>query len=491
MPLSLIPPRLKVALAGALLAAAPAFAGRANDVRKEAFLLLNEGVAAYEKGDYKTAIAALEKSSNEALNSFRAYYFLGLAYTGDRRYADAVDAIKIALDLDPSHIQANVALGDAWLLQGNLDDASPAYYRALKLRPEYPAALDGLARIAEAQADDDKAIAFYQRALASDKGFAPAYMHLGDLDLRQGNLDDAVKLLRQAVTVRPDFAEAMNRLAVAYARLGFGNEAVATIRKAMELEPKNADHPATLGEVLLRMGAVGTAKDAFDQSLALDPGQPRAHAGLAELARRRGDFGGALAQLDLALADPRVDRRTKDELTKRRAEIGAEGERDAALERKVADQSATPDDRRALAALLADRNDWGRAADVFAGAAPAGADRERLAYYDFRAGRFRDAYAIYADLARAGGRADLDVNAGAALARLGDDAKAVEAFNRALAIDPEQARARMYLGNALLRLGRGKEAADAYEAFLKSHPDGQAAEQVRRVLAELRPGTAP
>ena len=51
-----------------------------------------------------------------------------------------------------------------------------------------------------------------------------------------------------------------------------------------------------------------------------------------ELARRRGDFGGAVAEIDAALADPRLDRRTKDELAKRRAEIAAEGERDAALE---------------------------------------------------------------------------------------------------------------------------------------------------------------
>ncbi len=472
----------------ALLAAAPAArAGKANDIRMEEFKLLNEGVAAYNKGDFKAAIPALEKCANEGLNSFRAYYFLGLAYTGDRRYADAVEALKIALDLDPNHLQANVALGDAWLAQGNLEEASPSYYEALKLRAEYPAALDGLARIAEAQADDDKAIGFYGRALAMDKAFAPAYMHLGDLDLRRGKLDDAVKLLVEAVSVRPDFAAALNRLASAYGRLGFSNEAVATIRKAIELEPKNAEHRATLGDVLLGMGVVAGAEGAYREAIAQDAGQPQAHAGLAEIARRRGDFGGATAEIDRALADKRLDHRMRDDLTKRRAAIAAEGERSATLEAAVTGGSATPGDRVALAGLLAAREDWGRAADVLAVADPQGADRERLAYYFFRAGRFHDAHAIYAEIAKVGARADVEVNDGAALARMGDDAKAAEAFARALAIDANQPQAQIYSANVLLRLGRRADATALYEKYLDANPDGASSEQVRRVLAELKP----
>jgi tetratricopeptide (TPR) repeat protein len=485
-------PRLVVpALAVFVAGASAAYAGRANDVRAEAFRLLNSGVAAYEKHDYKAAIEALEKSSNEALNSFRAYYFLGLAYAGDRRYPDAVESLKIALDLDPVHLQANVALGDAWLMEGNLDDASPSYYRALKLRAEYPAALDGLARLAEAEADDDQAIAFYDRAIASDKGFAPAYVHLGDLYLRQGKLDDAVKLLVEAVSVRPDFAEGLDRLAVAYGRLGFSNEAVATIRKAIALEPKSPDHQATLGAVLLGMGAVMTAKDAFQTALSLDPGQPEAHSGLAEIARRGGDFAGAAAQLDLALADPRTDRRTREALTKRRAALVLEGERSRALAALVDGGTATPADRREFAALLAARGDWDKAADLYAAVAQDdAAGRELLAFYLFRAGRFKAAHEAYAALARAGGRADLEVNDGAALARIGDDERAKEAFERALTIDPSQKTARLYLANALLRLGRSDDAQAAYKSFLAAFPNGEAAEQVRRILAALQPGAA-
>jgi tetratricopeptide (TPR) repeat protein len=100
-----------------------ALAGKANDVRKEAFKLLNEGVAAYNRADYRSAIVPLQKAAAMSLNSFPAHHYLGLALAGDRRYADAVEAYKIALDLDPNHLQANVAIGDAWLAQGDTDEA--------------------------------------------------------------------------------------------------------------------------------------------------------------------------------------------------------------------------------------------------------------------------------------------------------------------------------------------------------------------------------
>jgi tetratricopeptide (TPR) repeat protein len=476
---------LGISVAAAVAGAA--FAGKANDVRKDAFKLLNEGVAAYNRSDFGVAVAALQKAAGMSLNSFPAHYYLGLSLAGDRRYAEAVDAYKIALDLDPNHIQANVSIGDALLAEGDIDEAQPYYVKAGKLRPEYAPALDGLARVAEAEADQDKAIALYGRALASDKGFAAAYTHLGDLYLRAGKLDEAVKLLVEAVSVRPDFGPGLDRLAAAYGRLGFTNEAVATIRKAIELEPRDPSHRVTLGEVLLGMDATTGAEASFQAAIAMDPALPGARSGLAEIARRRGDYAAALGHIDTALADPRLDRRTREALTARRAALATERDRVAALEVSVAASAATSPDRAELAEVEASKGHYDRAVELLGSAPSDSGPSERLAFYSFRAGRFREAHLLYAELARKLHRADLEVNDGASLARLGDDTEAKAAFLRALAIDTEQPEAQRYLGNALLRLGDTTAATATYRAFLFAHPDGGAAEQVRRVVDELAP----
>jgi tetratricopeptide (TPR) repeat protein len=486
--------RARLSLGAAILAAAlaaPAWAGKSADVRTDSFRLLSEGVAAYNRGEFKEAVDKLAASSSMALNSYRAYYYLGLALIGDRRYAEAVDALEVALDLDRNEMLAHVALGDAQLKRGDTPEAMAAYYRALKLRAEFSPALDGIARAHEAQGNDERALEFYRRAIASNKGFAEAYVHLGDLFLRQNRLEDAIRLLLEAITIRPDFAPALNRLAVAYNRIGLRNEAVATIRKAIALEPKSADHRATLGEIELALDLPAGAEASFKDALTLEPGHLAAREGMAEIERRRGAYDAALAQLEELLKEPRLEAPVRKRIEERRAAVAVERDRAAALEASASSGAPAPDDLRALAAIYASRGQWERAADTQSRSAPAGAARESLGYYQIRAGRFRAAHEVYSELARGAARADLWVNDGVALAGAGDDAAAAGSFERALGIDPLEPRARLYLGNALLRLGRADDAAAAFKRYAEDHPDGESVERVRRILAEIAPGALP
>jgi tetratricopeptide (TPR) repeat protein len=478
-----------LALSAALVVAVgPAVvAAPADQVRRESFELLNAGVAAVNRGDFKEAVEKLERCAAMALNSFRAHYYLGLALNGDRRYAEAVEALRIALDLDPTHLQAHTALGDAFLRQGDTDEAEAEYYRALKLRPEYPQGLDGIARVHEAKADDNKAEQFYRRAIESNRGYADAYTHLGDLYLRLDRLDEAVELLVEAVSIRPDFGAGLNRLALAYSRLGLHNEAVSTIQEAIELEPKDPEHWGTLGHIQLDLGLLSGAQESFDTALELDPGHPWALVGTAEIARRQGDYDGALADLDEALADDRIWTSWRKRLESIRAEVASERDRIAVVASRIENDEGTPADFRAVAAIYASRLMWEEAAQYQAMGEPVAAEWERLAYYLFRAGAYREAHRIYSEIAGERPSADLEVNAGVALARLGDDLAAYDAYERALRIAPDHLLARLYQGNALLRLGREAEAAIAYQAFLDGGGQGETAERARRILVQLAP----
>ena len=466
-------------------------AGRAGDVRTEAFTLINEGVTSYKNGDFEIAVEKLRRASSMALNNFRAHFYLGLALIGDRRYRDALEALAISLDLDPDHLQSLVAVGDAYLKLGDISESRASYYSALKYRPEYAAALDGLARVYEAQAENDQAIDYFLRAISSNRGFAPAYTHLGDLYLRVQKFEEAVELLEEAIQVRPDFAAGLNRLSLAYGRLGFINEAIATIQKALEIEPHNAEHPATLGQLALEQGSLSAAESAFRTALELDEAQPHGLYGLAEVARRRGQYELSLERVDAALADPRLDAILAGRFKAYRAEVFEEKEKFERLESLVGTCEAESDHYSELALIYADRRLWERASELEREVDPSPEQRERLAFMLFRANRFREAHEIYVGLLAETASATAAVNDGVTLAMLGDDDAAVEMYRRALDIDPGNRSATLFLANALLRLGQHDEAVASYASFLKNAKRGEWAERVRRILAQIAPEVLP
>lgn len=489
----MLPRLLWIAALLCALGAPAARAEVASVVRTESFRLLNEGIAAYNRGDFRAAIVALEQSSGMALNSFRAHLYLGLARVGDRRYPEAVEALLVALDLEPENLQGLTGLGEAYQRMGDIDESRAAYVRALKVRPEFPAALVGIARSYEAQGKDSEAVPYYRRAITANAGYAEAYTLLGELYLRQGRVEEAIDLLAEAVRVRPDYAPGRNRLALAYSRLGLHNEAVATIQSAIALEPNRPDHPTTLGTIQLELGLVERARESFVRALAIDASFPAALRGVAEIARREGHYDLALQHVDRALADPRLDSRERKEFETLRGQLETEGARAAVLVEAERTGSATPEQLREITQLYAGRGMWDRAVDAARrGDVPA----DQQAYFLLRAGRFREAYDRYvSELDREPGRPDLLLNLGIALASLGRDEEAIAAY-RGVADDPEapdtiRRLGQVYLGNSLLRLERPDEAADAYLAFLDGAADGEFAERVRRILERIAPGRLP
>lgn len=471
----------------AVAPSAPPRAERADWVRTESFRLMNEGINAYTNGRYAEAVEKLQKSTSMALNSFRAHLYLGLALNGERRYQDAIDALEIALDLDPEHLNALNGLGDAHLMLGDINEARAAYFRALKVRPEYPASLDGIARSYESQAKDPEAIEYYRRAIKSNAGYAEAYSHLGELYLRQARYEEAVELLEEAVTIRPDFADGHTRLALAYSQLGMFNEAVASIERAIDLEPASPDHPAALGIIQVDLGLLVRAEATFLETLAIDPGHPLALRGMAEIARRRGEYDLALKHVDAALADDRLDARRIRGLTAYREALSDEKIRVEALEAADASGEATAEQLRELAVIYAGRLLWDRAADLEARTEPDGEDLERLAYLLLRAQRYRESLELYARLIQDVGKPEYSINRGVALSQLGLHEEAAVAFRAALATQPDSDVAQLYLGNALLRLGRRDEAADVYVSFLEMSERSEQAERVRRILEQIAP----
>ncbi len=147
---------------------------------------------------------------------------------------------------------------------------------------------------------------------------------------------------------------------------------------------------------------------------------------------------------------------------------------------------ANPDDFAQLGMIYAARADWEASIVALEAAEGSRLRDERLGYVLFRAGRFRDALQVYERLDTSDS-VEHAINRGVCAARLGHDRKAVDAYTRALELDPGNRLAQLYLGNAHLRLGQRDAAVEQYKAFLGHGTRGEAAERVRRILTQIAP----
>lgn len=96
---------------------------------KQAITLLGQTGQAYQQG---------LQNKNEVLS--HAYKNLGNAYDGLKQYNDAADALKRAIEIEPTNASAHFNLGLALYNGRRYPDAIQSYKTVIKLRPELAAA---------------------------------------------------------------------------------------------------------------------------------------------------------------------------------------------------------------------------------------------------------------------------------------------------------------------------------------------------------------
>lgn len=503
-------PRLRAAalvaslLLAALAPAEPASAAisRSQELKSKAFQKLTRGIKALREGKPKEAIPLLEEVTSVALNSFRAFYYLGLAYKGDRQYTKAIEPLSFALELNPNHMQAHVDLGDCYLKRGDISEALAEYHRSRALQERYAPAWDGIARAAEARGDDDAAIFSFKKAIDLNPGFPDAALNLGDLYLRRQRLQEAVELFLKAIGIRPNFAAAYNRLGVAYARQKLGNEAIAALRRAADLEEGNPWHTYTIGLIEMEFGYFGPAMRDFDTTLRMDENYLEAYAAKARLLRRLGHFTVALDLLKEARIRPFDDVRVKQEIEDLHGEMTTQWILHQQITEKIRSGEATAEDRAALARLQSEFGDFALAAETLKGVLvpppdPAGsgegsspegspAVRFRLGFYLLKAGSFEEAEAIFRALDEENPESPATLlNMALSLQAQGRTAAAEAALLRARDLDPGDPEILVALGNVRVIEGKLEAAEEAFRRALETAASFVSRPRVETILKAL------
>lgn len=455
---------------------------RAQDTKQ----VVDEGLAAFDRGDITAARAAFEKALNLKADEVTAHTYLGIIAdrdgdlkTAERHFAAAVKAepnraafhnnygailmrtgrsalaaveFQQSLKIDPDQSNALTNLAQIRLAGGTPEDLRNSFELfklALKIKPDVEVAR-ALVVIALRLDDSSLALTYfpnYVAGLATESGTSAhtpaARAELGAALLEAGLLTEAAAELNAAVSLNPADAESVVRLARVYLAQKDLPAAGRTLEAAVARGTDPSPVYALLAEVYEQSGHVENAIPAMRLAIQRDPKSERNRFAYAVLLTNSNAPAAAVIRLEESLKDFPSSSRLWFALGFANFKLDKNDEAERALRKAI---QLDPKFAAAFAYL--------------------GLIRARVGSYD-------EAISLYESALRADAKLGVvhHLIADAMLKQTNADARVIETHLRqSVELDPAFMPARLSLGKLFMRSQRWAEAAAEFEQVIKLDP---------------------
>ncbi|OGR86342.1 MAG: hypothetical protein A3J74_10695 [Elusimicrobia bacterium RIFCSPHIGHO2_02_FULL_57_9] len=504
----------------------------ANPRDPAAHMLL--GAAYYWTGQVDRSLEFYRKSLELDPNNAHAYMLIGisLAWKGDLKGSHA--AFKRSAELDGSRADIQMNLGSIEESMGLVPEALGHFRAAAALAPKEPLYHFQLGMLYRKLGRDQDAAVSLGQAVKLYSEFEDALLELGAIDERRGDNKSAIYYFKKAVALKSRDSVARLRLGRLYLMTGDFRKARAIFADSFHLTPEEGG-----AGLQLSVAYTGGKKESPRSRSAPASGalpQPESNDPLDVFARNLERIPldqGAIMQVDvvfvpkpkLVKADPESRSSLKKALQK---EMDPEYSRPTAVRREYQIRSGNPDQRadqinrliedlRTVMRNAPDDTDarlgmnlnYKRLAPAGNASAYAGRDGShplaapaedaKVSYQPRAVGNDLGLWiigtgwmALVDEVLPEPGenpshpdQSDWWVSTGLGFATLGDAPRALEAFERAYRLDPNNEAAMLGRGVAFVMSGNETEAIAAYRGVLKSYPKNRPAKEGLKWL--LRP----
>jgi tetratricopeptide (TPR) repeat protein len=241
------------------------------------------GVLASQMGQGEVALNYIRRAIT--LNPTAAQYHasLGAALATLGRTQEAIEIYNRALVLQPDLLDAHVNLGSALMKMGKFQQAVESLQSAVKIGPQNFKLLDSLGSALSQAGHQEEAVEVLKKAIALRPDFAPTHLTLGNAQMKLGHVTEAIAEYRTALATRPEYPEAMRNLSGLLSQGGSVDEAIDLARRSISLQPESSHAWCNLGSALHRQNRYDEAADALSRAIALDPRFPQAYSELGEV----------------------------------------------------------------------------------------------------------------------------------------------------------------------------------------------------------------
>jgi tetratricopeptide (TPR) repeat protein len=303
---------------------------------------------------YSLAIICYQRAHLLDPKSFDWAYDLGYVLLKEGRYPEAVDALRVAVQLRPDYIPAKLKLAESMFSARQADGAGKLYQEVLEGNPSSAEAWYGLGRVQAAQGDTKAAAVSLAKACelapqygAAQFALATAYRKLGESEkatelfklyranmtnvplavdpvraavqqldrstiahmrrglamAEAGDLQGAIQQHLAAIQSDPNEVQSYINLIQLYARVGENDKAVEAYHKAVAINPNRADCYYNYGVLMFQLRKFPDAEQAMRKAIQINPFYADAHDSLGYLLAMQGHFDDALAEYRKAVGE--------------------------------------------------------------------------------------------------------------------------------------------------------------------------------------------
>lgn len=227
-------PTLTLTLTLGLAGAGPA---RAQVVDPEA--RFSAGVSHLKEGRPKMAVEEFRGAIKQDNKNPYFYKGLGLALAAQREFAEAAQAFRKALEINPYYVDVRNDLGTALMLSGKRAEGKNEFLTAFN-DPTNPTAELSARNLGQAFLEEknyDQATNWFRTSVGRNKQYAEAYLGLGDALIAQGRPEEAVTVLETGTKECGQPADLQVALGEAYYRSGRFAEARTRLEDARKKDP--------------------------------------------------------------------------------------------------------------------------------------------------------------------------------------------------------------------------------------------------------------
>jgi len=265
-----------------------------SKVPKHFDALLLSGIVAAKMGNRDLGMSRIGTASQVNPNSFVAKNWLAMLLRDSGRLAEASECAKQAVALCPNEPDAWFNLGVCYSYQSKFYDAVPSFKRAIELRPSQPEYRHALSQCLEAIGLGRDAIEALHAALEISER-TDWLVQLANLQLAEGDSLTAVVVCERALVLDPSLAPAHLILSLALEDLGRHQGATDSFEQAITLHPTPSECYRIRG---LRRQSAGKFEDAnrdYTKSVELQPTQGFCYYGIVTSKR--------VSELDLPIIE--------------------------------------------------------------------------------------------------------------------------------------------------------------------------------------------